>query len=126
MWHARTSFLGLARITVRRMMIYVAVIGLALSLYIHMVREHWRACSAFAAHYSKGATICRSIATRYPGNTIAPPVGYQTGVAVDKPFTGALAAQRMKYYEALVQIYESAKWRPWAVMPTVPPPPPEP
>jgi hypothetical protein len=124
MRHARTSFWGLPQLTVRRMMIYVAVIAVAPQVVLEFRRliDHWVTCKQLAAHYSKEATLFRRIAIRYPGNTVAPPVAYLTESPCT-PVTGEFTARKVPYYEALANLYESAKWRPWAGMPTEPPPP---
>ena len=75
MRQALKSFLGLPRITVRRMMIYVALGALALQAmialppYIKMVRVHWGVCNRRAAGYSREAADCRRLGTLYPGET---------------------------------------------------------
>lgn len=133
MRRARKISLELPRITVQRMMIYVAVFGLALWAVIvvppliGMAREHWEVCNARAVFYREQAADCRVLATLHPGDAvIAPDVGYVTKKGHFIPDTGGTAAKQIPYFEALGKIYEVAKWRPWAGMPAEPPSPLEP
>jgi hypothetical protein len=111
-------------------MIYVAVVYLAvytlieLPPYIDMARAHWEVCSRLAAEYRQEAANCRLTGVLYPGDTIvARDVVYRTKAGKFVPITGGMWAKLAPYYDALANIYESAKWRVWAGMPTEPLPP---
>jgi hypothetical protein len=129
-------FLALPQITVRRMMVYVVVIALAIQAAITLppaidsAREHWAVCTMSAAEHRKAAADCRELAVRYPGDTIIwPDVGHVTRKGQFVPYTGGMAGKDAPYHEASARIYESARWRPWAGMPTqteLPSPPPLP
>jgi hypothetical protein len=128
MRQALKSFLGLPRITVRRMMIYVAVSALALQAmivlppYIKMVRAHWAVCNRRAAGYSREAAGRRRLGTLFPGETPIFELRCYWAEG-EKPRTGAMMIQEALHYEALAKIYERARWRPWAGLPTEPPRP---
>jgi hypothetical protein len=128
MRQALKRFLGLPRITVRRMMIYVALSALALQAmialppYIRMVRAHWAVCNRRSAGYSREAADCRRLGTLFPGETPVP--WFTCSLAKgENPRTGAMMIQESLHYEALAKNYERARWRPWAGLPTEPPPP---
>ena len=127
MRHALTSFLALPRITVRRMMSYVAASALALHAmitlppYINAVRVHWAVCHAHAARYSNQAADCRRLSTLYPGDTPIPDLSVCVQT-LEVQRTGSMALKDALHCEALAKIYERAKWRPWAGLPTDPSP----
>lgn len=133
MLFTRISRRGSPPLTLRRVMIYIAVIAVALQAvialppYIEIACEHWARCRELAAKYNQFAAHDRYLAEHYPGNTIfAHDVGFHTKQGQFIPDTGGMAAMRVPYYEAAVQIYERAKWRPWAGLPTDVPQPPLP
>lgn len=130
---ARMSWRGSPRLTLRRVMIYVAVIAVALDGAIalppdiEMTSEHWARCRGVAAEYDELASRDGYLAEHYPGDTvIAHDVGRYHKKRQFIPDTGEMAARRVPYHEAAARIYERAKWRPWAGLPTDVPQPPEP
>jgi len=120
----RTSFLRLPRMSLRTMMIYVAVIAVAPKVIIEllptieMASKHWAICSREAAHDRELASGYRDLATRYPrGAVIAPDVFYVGEGERGIPFNGEAAARMAQYHDARLRIYDHAKWRPWSDMP---------
>jgi hypothetical protein len=124
----RTSFLGLPRITLRRMMIYVAVFAVApkaiieLLPYMNSASNHWAVCHREAAQDSELASGYRNLAKRHPGDAIVAPNVFYSGddPEHETPLTGAEAARMAEYLDARRQVYEHAKWRPWAGVPNPP------
>ncbi len=108
----RTSFLGLPRLTVRRMMVYVAVVALAIQVVrmapacADAVHAHWTACERKGLYEQQMASTYRLMAARFPGDARR-----QAWEA-----TAALC-------DARAQISERAKWRLCSEIPPGSPPP---
>jgi hypothetical protein len=123
---ALKSFLSPPRITVRRMMIYVALSALALQAtntlppFIKAVTVHWDVCNFRAAWCRGQAASCRQLSTDFPGDTPIP----EFCLALPEEYrrTGNTVMQEALYYEAAAKNYESARWRPWVGIPAEPPP----
>jgi hypothetical protein len=124
----RPKFLGLPRITLRRMMIYVAVLAVApkaiieLLPYFEMASKHWAMCHREAARDSELASGYRDLANCHPGDAIAAPNVFYSGDDPKRelPLTGAEAARMAEYHDARRVVYDRARWRPWAGMPDPP------
>jgi len=113
-------------------MVYVAVIAVVPDLAISMIialsprveaaRRHWGECRQQALLSNQLATLYRSAASRYPADAVIPRFTVRrTEHGPVIPATGQAAAKLASYHAARAQIYELAKWYPWAGMPPEPP-----
>jgi len=120
------------RSTVRRLMVYVAVIAVVPHLAISMIvalapsveaaGRHWGECRQQAFLSNQLATLYRSVASRYPADAVIPRFTVRrTEQGPIIPATGQAAAKLASYHAARARIYELAKWHPWAGMPPEPP-----
>ena len=122
-----TSFLDTPRLTVRRMMIYVAVAAVTVYLarevpdWRDSANEHWKACQNQVVYERQQAANFRESAPLYPGDTVVTSdivlVGTQ---GQEVPYTGRFAARMADYFDERARIFERAKWQPWAGIPAGP------
>jgi hypothetical protein len=118
--------------TVRRLMVYVAVIALvpqvvitvviALAPRVEAAGGHWALCRQQAFQSDRLAAAYRAFASRDPEDAVIPGVTVRlTEKGPVIPATGKAAAKMASYFAVRARIYDRAKWCPWAGMPAEPP-----
>ncbi len=120
------------RVTLRRLMVYVALIAIVPQAIITVVivlaprigaaGRHWSLCRQQASQSYQLASAYRAFASRYGADEPIPGVTVrQTEKGPVIPATGGAAASMARHFAARARNYEHAMWRPWAGMPPEPP-----
>jgi hypothetical protein len=119
--------MGFPRISIRRMMVYVAIFAIVPNVIVGLVqmadnaRQHWQTCNNLAAHFRRVSAAYLSQSRQYPPDTVIP--GVQARLTPQGPIiqaTGKIAAQMAPYCSAAARIYDRAKWRLWENVPGEP------
>jgi hypothetical protein len=119
-----TRFLGKPRMTVRRIMIDVALIAIGFHAviasppYLDVARGHWARCTQQAADDSREALAYRRVADSLgPDGILTLCIVFPGANGGSIPYSGRVAAKLADYHEARARTYERARWWSWAGLP---------